>query len=114
MSSHAILDEFISRTGWNTNSCALIVADYIDSQQSDEAFLNHLFESTQVENAASGSVPPELITTMEGLTAHQGWSKETVLDLMLSYIENQQSPDAFRDHLSEAESIESSLTSSFY
>lgn len=103
MSTHVILDEFRDRTGWNTQSCLIIVSDYIDAQQSDDAYLSHLFE------AAEGDIPDSVATETQ-LIEHQGWSEKTQLSLMLDYIEAQEAHDAFRDHLSEAEDQEKRMT----
>lgn len=111
MSTHVILDEFRNRTGWNDHSCLMIVGQYIEAQQSDEAYLNHLREVADEENAMTEDGTPEDLTSEEDLVAHQGWSDKTLLDLMLVYIDNQQTPDAFRDHLSEAEESENQMAS---
>lgn len=39
---------------------------------------------------------------IEEIIEHQGWNKETVLDLVMEYIGNQGSNDALRDFLAQA------------
>lgn len=39
---------------------------------------------------------------IEEIIEHQGWTKETVLDLVMEYIGNQGSNDALRDFLAQA------------
>ncbi len=39
--------------------------------------------------------------SIDEIVAHQGWSKETLLDLVMEYIGNQGSDDALRDFLAQ-------------
>ena len=39
---------------------------------------------------------------IEEIIEHQGWSKETVLELVMEYIGNSDSADALRDFLAQA------------
>src|SRR4051812_48688407 len=47
---------------------------------------------------------------LDGFTERQGWDDNTALDLALRYIENQGSPDAWRDFLAEIASEENAGT----
>lgn len=40
--------------------------------------------------------------SIDEIIEHQGWSKETLLDLVMEYISNSDSDDALRDFLAQA------------
>lgn len=44
--------------------------------------------------------------SIDEIVEHQGWSKETLLDLVMEYIANQASDDALRDFLAQAAEYE--------
>jgi hypothetical protein len=48
---------------------------------------------------------------LDGFVESQGWTQGTVLDLALTYIENQASPEAWRDYLTSLAEVDNDIDS---
>ena len=46
----------------------------------------------------------------DAVSAEQGWTARTEVDVLMRYIENQNSPEAFRDFLAEQRETENGTT----
>jgi accessory colonization factor AcfC len=87
---------------WDQTSQIDVLFTYIDNQQSDEAFDDHLL-------AVSGEAT--VSENFDVFVEQQGWSKATQIDVLTAYINHQQSDDVFNDYVLERQSLENEQVS---
>lgn len=84
--------------GWTDTTLLTLCATYVSNQQADDAFTDYLRGVADEENEGTEDTT-ENLDTSEAIIAAQGWTDTTMLDLHLTYIDRQQSDDAFADFL---------------
>lgn len=98
MSAHSIARVVAAEQGWADSTLLGLVESYVSNQSDDTTFVDYLRTIAMSENEGIDLTSAPL-RTADDLIAAQGWSGATVLDLYLTYIDRQQSPEAFEDHL---------------
>ncbi|SOC26937.1 hypothetical protein [Thalassospira xiamenensis] len=105
-SLYEIFEDAIATQGWDDNSQRVVLQRYIENQQSEAAFDDHLLQHAREVNQ-------EHIVSSDGLESYMGWRDRDMVRIMLEYIENQQGDDSFADFIAEQVAEEEAMTTNF-
>lgn len=98
MSAHTIARTVATEQGWTDATLLTLVESYVANQSDDASVMDYLRIIAASENEGIALTTADL-PTIDDLVIAQGWTDATLLDLYLTYIDRQQSPEAFEDHL---------------
>lgn len=102
MSTTNIFERFADTQGWNAASQREVLERYIDNQRDDEALVDYL-----VQAALEESVDTEG-SDLEAIAADMGWDDQSIVFILLTYIQNHESDDVFEDFLHQQAELENS------
>jgi hypothetical protein len=93
--------------GWSEESQVSVLSEYVENQQSAEAFRDLLAEKWALEADAGSKAPDDW--TLESVSGALGWTPATQVEVLLEYIDNQGDLACFKDFLMEQADQERSL-----